>query len=296
MMKKVLLLFQEKIFRHRRTHERGSVMQFAGAPLLLALAAPLTLAFAPVAQTSTNPDTCGPSHITSPAVSLPPTSADWPVRGGWFYAEASRSTGAGYSIVDDDSARMYSEFTRLGGWQVLGFPASQRFVWHGMLAQATQRAVLQWSPITGQVEFANVLDLLHDQGFDAALLQSGQIPPPLDVDEAGLPYETIATQRLAWLDARTAIRAAYCAAPGGGDPVQLWGLPTSQVVNMSGSGGEVYVLRTQRAAFQEWVDGAPWATPGQVTVALAGDLAKEFNLLPADALVPQAPLPLGEAG
>ena len=40
------------------------------------------------------------------------------------------------------------------------------------------------------------------------------------------------------------------------------------------------MLRTQRAAFQEWVTGAPWAAPGQVTVVLAGDLAKKFNLLP----------------
>jgi hypothetical protein len=258
-----------------------------GAPLVLALAAPLSLALTPVAQTSTSPDACGPSRVASPPVSLPPTSTDWPTGGGWFYAEASRSPGMGYSIVDDDNARMYSEFTRLGGWQVLGFPASRRFTWHGTLSQATQRAILQWSPITGQVSFANVLDLLHDQGLDAQLLESDQIPPPLDVDEAGLPYETIAANRLAWLDARPAIRAAYCAAPGGGDPLQLWGLPTSQAVNMSGPGGEVYVLRTQRAAFQEWVDGAAWATPGQVTVVLAGDLAKEFNLLPADALVPQ---------
>ena len=50
--------------------------------------------------------------------------------------------------------------------------------------------------------------------------------------------------------------------------------------------GEVYVLRTQRAAFQEWVGGAPWAAPGQVTVVLAGDLAKKFNLLPTAALEP----------
>ena len=117
------------------------------------------------------------------------------------------------------------------------------------------------------------------QGLDDELLQSDQIPPPLDVDEAGLPYETIAANRLSWLDSSAGDQAAYCAAPGGGDPIQLWGLPTSLAVNM-GALGEVYVLRTQRAAFQEWVAGAPWAAPGQVTVVLAGDLAKEFNLLP----------------
>src|SRR5262249_30817080 len=140
--------------------------------------------------------------------------------------------------------------------------------------------------VTGQVEFADVMDLLHDEGLDDQLLQADQVPPPLDVEEAGLPYETIAANRLAWLNSRPAIKAAYCDAPGGGDPVQLWGLPTSRAVNMGGSGGEVYVLRTQRAAFQEWVAGAPWAAPGHVTVVLAGDLAKAFNVLPPEALVP----------
>jgi hypothetical protein len=261
--------------------------------VLLALAAPLSLAFSapapPLAQTTTTPDTCGPIHVVLPSASLPTTSLDRPIESGWFFGDASRQTGMGYAIVDDDNAQMYSEFNRLGGWQVLGFPASQRFVWRGALSQVTQRAVLQWSPVTGQVEFANVLDLLHDEGLDGALLEADQIPPPLDVDEAGLPFETIAANRLAWLDARPAIKAAYCAAPGGGDPVQLWGLPTSQAVNMGrmdGADGEVYVLRTQRAAFQEWVAGAPWAAPGQVTTVLAGDLAKEFNLLPAAALDP----------
>ncbi|MBV9579359.1 MAG: DUF2029 domain-containing protein [Chloroflexi bacterium] len=267
---------------------RGRLLR--GSSLALALAAPLTLAFsAPVAQTPSAADSCGTSHATpSSAVSLPPTATDWPVHDGWFYGEASDATGMGFSIVNDDYAQMYSEFTRLGGWQVLGYPASQRFVWHGALSQVTQRAVLQWSPVTGQVDFANILDLLHDQGLDAELQQEDQIPPPMDVDEAGLPYETIAANRLSWLDARPAIRAAYCAAPGGGDPIELWGLPTSLAVNMGGPGGDVYVLRTQRAAFQEWVAGAPWAAPGQVTVVLAGDLAKEFGLLPPDALVPRS--------
>jgi hypothetical protein len=231
---------------------------------------------------------CGPTRgqPAPPAVSL--GDLDWRIPGGWFFTEASQAAPQGYSVVDDGSANMWSEFSRLGGWQVLGFPASQRFLWHGQLSQATQRAILQWSRITGQVEFANVLDLMHDEGRDADLAAQKQIPPPLDVDEAGLPYETIAANRLAWLDARPAIKSAYCNAPGGSDPLQLWGLPTSQAVNMSPSGGEVYVLRTQRAAFQEWVHGSDFAAPGTVTVVLAGDLAKEFELLPAEAVVPQS--------
>ncbi|HEY3060257.1 MAG TPA: hypothetical protein VGL99_14955 [Chloroflexota bacterium] len=207
---------------------------------------------------------------------------------GWFFTQAGGSADHGFAMVDDDRGRLWSEFQRLGGWRALGFPASRRFSWHGALAQATQRAVLQWSPVTGQVEFANVLDLMHDEGRDDDLRVQKQIPAPLDVDEARLPYDVIAARRLAWLDARPAIKAKYCTAPGGADPVQLWGLPTSKAVNMSDGGGEVFVLRTQRAAFQEWVGGAPWAAPGEVTVVLAGDLAKEFNLLPAEAVIPEA--------
>jgi hypothetical protein len=55
---------------------------------------------------------------------------------------------------------------------------------------------------------------------------------------------------------------------------------------MSGD-GSVFVLRAQGAAFQEWVHGAPWAAPGEVTIVLAGDVAKEFDLLPAEALEPE---------
>jgi hypothetical protein len=283
-----------------RTEASLSALRTRVAPLISALtrarslaphAAALALAlavFAAPRPASAQSGGCGPSHpaLAAPNVSL--GDLDRQIPSGWFFTESGDGASKGFSVTDDSAAQMWSEFNRLGGWQVLGFPASQRFLWHGQLSQATQRAILQWSPITGQVEFANVLDLMHDQGRDDDLLNAKQIPPPIDVDEVGLPYETIAANRLGWLDARTAIKAAYCNAPGGGDPLQLWGLPTSQAVNMSQSGGEVYVLRTQRAAFQEWVHGAEFAAPGAVTVVLAGDLAKEFDLLPAEALIPQS--------
>jgi len=262
-----------------RTEAKFSLRR--AAPIVLTAACVPFLLGASHAQSPDEP--CGITPTASIPVSPFDSERDWAVGSGWFFTESSLTPGTGYQIVDDNEAHMWSEFQRLGGWRTLGFPASQRFTWHGLLSQATQRAVLQWSPLTGQVEFANVLDLMHDDGRDADLLQQDQIPPPRDVDEAGLPYETIASNRLAWLDARPAIKFAYCGAPGGADPVQLWGLPTSEAVNM---GNDVYVLRTQRAAFQEWVNGAPWAAPGQVTIVLAGDLAKEFDLLPARALQP----------
>jgi hypothetical protein len=159
-------------------------------------------------------------------------------------------------------------------------------MWHGRLTQATQRTNLQWNPRTGSVELASLFDLLHDEGLDDELLRREQIPLPAELAELNLPYETIAARRLAWLDARPAIKSSYCNAPGGADPVFLWGLPTSAAVDVSGN-GSVFVLRAERAAFQEWVNGAPWAAPGAVTIVLAGDVSKEFNLLPAAALEPE---------
>jgi hypothetical protein len=103
------------------------------------------------------------------------------------------------------------------------------------------------------------------------------------------PARTYRRHRLAWLDERPAIKSSYCNAPGGADPVFLWGLPTSPAVDVSGNGG-VFVLRAERAAFQDWVHGALWAAPGAVTVVLAGDVSKDVNLLPAAALEPE-PLP-----
>jgi hypothetical protein len=272
---------------------RSRIQRLAGkAPAVAALACvPFIVAAAPAGQVS---DGCGRTRsVAASGGSLPET--DWSVPGGWFFTQAGESLAQGYAIMDDDRAQMWTEFNRLGGWRALGFPASRRFVWHGALSQATQRAVLQWSPVTGQVDFANVLDLLHDEGRDADLAWI-QIPPPLDVDEAGLAYEAIAARRLGWLDSRPAIKAKYCNAPGGADPVQLWGLPTSQPVNVGGRGSEVYVLRTQRAAFQEWVGGADWAEPGEVTVVLAGDLAKQFQLLPPDAVIPESAPPSASTG
>jgi hypothetical protein len=192
--------------------------------------------------------------------------------------------------VDDAQARFWSQFQELGGWRTLGFPVSRRFMLDGKLSQVTQRALLQWSPTSGRVELSGVLDLLHERQRDGALQRQHQVPPPTPVDQVNRSYDAVVAQRLAWLEARPAIKRQYCNAPGGADPFALWGLPTSEATDVSG--GSVYVLRTQRAAFQEWVDGlevggAQIAPPGGVTVVLAGDLAKSFSLVPCTALTPE---------
>ena len=57
----------------------------------------------------------------------------------------------------------------------------------------------------------------------------------------------------------------------------LYGLPNSSVQDF----GPFYAVLLQRAAFQEWKIDAPGiARVGEVTVVNAGDVAKEFGLIP----------------
>ena len=62
-------------------------------------------------------------------------------------------------------------------------------------------------------------------------------------------------------------------------------LPTSRVEDF----GNVLVIRTQRAVFQQWKEDVPWANAGEVTIANGGDITKELGLFPSEALIPQSP-------
>ncbi|MDO8689389.1 MAG: hypothetical protein Q7R39_05165 [Dehalococcoidia bacterium] len=53
--------------------------------------------------------------------------------------------------------------------------------------------------------------------------------------------------------------------------------------------GNAFVIRTQRAVFQQWKVDVPWASAGQVTIANGGDIAKETGLFPQEAVVPGTP-------
>ena len=215
--------------------------------------------------------------------------ADFDIPNGHFFTQTGGGGGLGFAITDDAGIRFWSEFQRLGGVAVLGYPISQRFIWDGFVVQATQRVVLQWRPEVGQVYFVNVFDRLHDLGFDDYLLTVRQTPRPLDTSaDAGKPFEQVVQERLALLDANPAIRAAYFGVPG--DPIQMNGLPTSPVTDM----GNHYALRCQRVVIQQWKEDVPWARAGEVTFALGGDIAKEVGALPdQQALRPISPSQLG---
>ena len=51
------------------------------------------------------------------------------------------------------------------------------------------------------------------------------------------------------------------------------------------------VLRTQRTVFQLWKHDVPWAKAGQVTLANAGELARDAELFGREVFEPEQLLP-----
>jgi hypothetical protein len=208
--------------------------------------------------------------------------ADWDLASGHFYTQTGGGqAGKGYRVVDDETARLWTEFRRLGGVEGLGYPASRRFVWEGFTVQVFQKAILQWRPELGRAVFVNVLDRIGAAGKDDFLLAQRMTPRPLDpAPDTGLAWPAVVARHQAMLDQDRAIRAVYLADP---DPVQRFGLPMS-FADM----GAAFVIRCQRAVLQRWKEDVPWAKAGQVTVANGGDLAKEAGILPEEALAPES--------
>lgn len=214
---------------------------------------------------------------------------DFPVPHGHFYMEARGRTAyarSGFLVADDDGIPFSATLDALGGPQAIGYPISQRLQFKGLTTQVFQKLVLQWHPDTGDVQPLNVLDMLHSAGLDADLQAADQIPPPADTSpDTGLPWDDVVTRHQAYLDANPAIKAAYFAAA---DPVALYGLPVSPVTDE----GDELVVRCQRAVFQQWKSDLPWARAGQVTIANAGEIARNAGLFPAAGLKPDpAPIP-----
>ncbi|MBI3980199.1 MAG: hypothetical protein HY331_18645 [Chloroflexi bacterium] len=209
-------------------------------------------------------------------------SPDYQIANGHFYTQANGQGGAGgtgYGITNDGGIPFYNEFRRLGSVSALGYPASRRFTWDGFTVQVTQRAVLQWQPGRG-LFFVNVFDRLHDLGKDAWLEATRATPPPFDTQpDSGLAWEQVKTRHWAFLDQSAAIKEAYW---DDSDPLSRYGLPMSYK-----DYGNVFVVRAQRAVFQQWKEDVPWAKKGQVTIALGGDIAKELGIFPAEAITPE---------
>ncbi|HUE75873.1 MAG TPA: trypsin-like peptidase domain-containing protein [Chloroflexota bacterium] len=208
---------------------------------------------------------------------------DYPVPGGHFFSQTGGGDQRGFAITDVDGIPFFTAFRALGGVDALGYPSSGRFEYGGFVSQATQKAILQWRPESGEVVFLNVLDELERLGKNRILLSDHLIPDSIVLpSEAGQPFDRVVAGRLALLDENPAIRTAYFNVSR---PIDRYGLPTSRPVDL----GNVIVLRAQRAVIQQWKVTVPWARAGQVVFANVGDLAKELELVPAAAVRPQDP-------
>jgi hypothetical protein len=224
----------------------------------------------------------------APFAAPAPAQPDYDIPNGHFYTQANGQSGAGgsgYSVVDDDQATLWTEFQRLGGVPVLGFPISQRYVLPDNLTyQAFQKGILQWNPGEHTAHLANIFDQLTAAGRDSWLSTFKHTPPSKDWSaEVGQPWEKIVTNHLAVLDANPAIKAAYLADPAA---AEHYGLPMGYA-----DFGSVAVVRCQRAVFQQWRVATQFATTNQVLVANGGDNAKDAGLVPASAAAPLPPPP-----
>ena len=210
---------------------------------------------------------------------------DYDIPRGHFYTQtngaAPGSSARGYSISDDFGVPFWSEFQRLGDVERLGYPITRRFIWHGFVAQATQKAVLQWAPDRGRVQLVNIIDYLADAGNDEWLQQEWFVPPRAP---AGSIAVADPTGVLGWLagqggDTRP-FRRHYGTAP---DPMQLYGLPTSPPRDL----GDLTALRFQRTVLQLWKVSGPGVAAGAVTSLNAGDVVKASGAWPAEAREPE---------
>jgi hypothetical protein len=189
--------------------------------------------------------------------------------------------------------RFWSEFSRLGGVAVLGYPISRRYVGaDGFTYQAFQRGVLQWRPELGVALPSNTFEQLSAHGRDHLLAAVG-IPPAVADDGSGGDWARARGIRLSWLT-DPAIRARFLASPSAGlaptwnedAAIQLYGLPASPPEKS----GPFVVQRFQRMALQLWLEDVPGMPPrGSVVGILGGDLLKQHGLIPAEAAQPEPP-------
>ncbi|MBV8085892.1 MAG: M23 family metallopeptidase, partial [Chloroflexi bacterium] len=201
---------------------------------------------------------------------------EFDIPNGHYYTETNGHGGGGgqgFSVVDDTEASMWTALQGSGGVDVAGYPISRRFSLTGSgqhVFQAFQKVVLEWDPSSKSATAVNVMDLLHDAGLDQRLLDDREIPVAADFSAAdrGRAWNDVMKAHLALLDGNKTIKAAYFSVA---DPVERFGLPMSGVAEM----GEALMLRTQRTVFQLWLHDMPWAAAGQVTLANAGELARD---------------------
>lgn len=209
------------------------------------------------------------------------STPNWAIPNGHFFTQTGEAGRTGFAVSDEQGVPFYAEFRKLGGVDAVGFPRTQRFVWNGFVTQVFQKAVFQWAPDRGVVNFVNVFDELSRAGKDSWLEKERATPRPLPPTfDTGKTWGVIQSSRLSLLDRDEGLRTAYFAQA---NPLHSLGLPTSQIEDR----GNHTVVRLQRAVIQRWKVDVPWAKAGQVTIANGGDIALEAGIIPAEATIPR---------
>lgn len=273
---------------------RPTLLVLLAAISVPALMVALAAGWRPVDPAVFTPVADAVAALRAPAVTSAPAEArDWSTADGWFYTQLAPAAGQsgdklGFAVSDRDGKPFWSEFQRLGGVTLLGYPLSARFEGEGITYQAFQRAVLAYNAASGTIRVLPILDQLHAAELATSESSSSGIPAlglplPAGVDSAGV--------RTDWLLADyPALQAYVAAAP---DARALLGLPTSTVQDF----GAYYAVRFQNGALQQWKVDMPWAQKGDVTAVNVGEIAARLGQFPAESLTPTAPdAPAGGAG
>lgn len=208
---------------------------------------------------------------------------DYAISSGHFFtqgAPAGSPAGSGFDVTDLDGIPFWTTYQTEGGLLRMGYPLSQRFVRDGLVTQIMQKAVFQWHPDRKMVEFVNVFDELHYAGRDN-WLESLLVPQHVEIDETGMNLREREIGRLGLLEDSPAINTFFEHTE---DPIRLFGLPTSIVVDY----GPMEAIRLQRAVLQLWKVETEFAQPGDVLIANGGQLALQSGLFASKAMVPVA--------
>ena len=135
---------------------------------------------------------------------------------------------------------------------------------------------MQWRPEVDGGLLRERVRRLHELGRDELAVERPPDPAAARLRRRGAAsWDAVVASHLAVLDAEPGDPGAYWAAPA--DPLPAVRPARPDVVDM----GNHCALRTQRAVFQEWKEDVPWASAGEVTVALGGSIAQETGALPA---------------
>jgi hypothetical protein len=219
------------------------------------------------------------------ASTSPAPAADWAVPNGWFFTQVHGQPGApathGYAVTDSDGMTFWSEYQRLGGPTVLGYPLSRRFTADGATMQVFQRGVLRYDSAAERVRPLRLLDRLHEEGRDDTLAARWSVPALETPAPTDAPTEAV-EDRLVILFADYPAFPAYLKSVP--DPASSYGAPTSAVHDA----GAFYVVRFQGGALQQWKEDVPWARAGEVTAANVGEMAVALGVFPDQALTPVA--------